>query len=76
MSYCRSGKNSHVYVYSTGEAINICVTNDAPKHALGVFSYKTLRDAFNRLESLKKEGLKIPNIALNRLKKEINAGFV
>lgn len=71
MSYCRSGDDSDVYVYLAARGWTTHVS-----YGGGTYLDFTAGACANRLERLRAEGLRVPQRAIDRLRKEDAASRV
>lgn len=65
VSYCRWGAESDVYVFSDGERWVCHLLNDEP------MDFTSRQAALNYLLEAREHGYQIPELALNRLRREI-----
>jgi hypothetical protein len=65
MSYCRTGPDSDVYIYRTGD---MWTTHVNPA---GYYVDYSLQDLYNRLKHIESEGYQVPARAYSRIQQEL-----
>jgi hypothetical protein len=66
VSYCKCGKESDIYLISTLDGYQCMKCDGTP-----IWHVKSRKQALDKLFMMRKEGLKIPQHAIDRLTQEI-----